>query len=175
MVISKHFCHCQSLQPQSNICSKARSLPLESSLAQVSSNLACKYQTRVEGIDTDKYSCLLRLLRVLQYRAIVSMLENLFFFVADATYKRGQLFLYYKHVTITMSDACTINMSQPQQVLSIMIIRDAPSCGITYNHHSNKSRGVIYNNTMFIVQATGHLSMVQTSFSAFPMLVPLDK
>ncbi len=35
-----------------------------------------------------------------------------------------------------------------------MIVSDAPSSGITYNHHSDDSRGVIYDRNMFIVQAT---------------------
>ncbi len=37
---------------------------------------------------------------------------------------------------------------------SIMILNDAPSCGITYNCHSDKSRGIISNHNMFILQAT---------------------
>ncbi len=35
-----------------------------------------------------------------------------------------------------------------------MIVSDAPSCGITYDHHSDDSSGIIYDRNMFIVQAT---------------------
>jgi hypothetical protein len=35
-----------------------------------------------------------------------------------------------------------------------MIISDTPSCGINYDRHSDDSRGIIYDHTMFIVQAT---------------------
>jgi hypothetical protein len=38
---------------------------------------------------------------------------------------------------------------------SITIVSDAPNCGVTYNHHSDDTRGVIYDCNMFIVQATG--------------------
>jgi hypothetical protein len=31
-----------------------------------------------------------------------------------------------------------------------MVIRDYPSCGITYERHSDDSRGTIYNRNMFI-------------------------
>ena len=34
-----------------------------------------------------------------------------------------------------------------------MIVSDAPNCGVTYNHHSDDSSGVIYNHNMFIVWA----------------------
>jgi len=37
-----------------------------------------------------------------------------------------------------------------------MIVSDTPSCGITYAHHSDDSRGIIYDRNMFIVQATGN-------------------
>ncbi len=36
---------------------------------------------------------------------------------------------------------------------SITIVSDAPNCGITYNCHSDYSRGVIYDHNVFIVQA----------------------
>jgi hypothetical protein len=36
-----------------------------------------------------------------------------------------------------------------------MTIRDAPSCGITYDRHSDDSRGVIYICNVYIIQATG--------------------
>jgi len=35
---------------------------------------------------------------------------------------------------------------------------DAPSCGITYGHHSDDSRGVIYDRNIFIKQATDFVS-----------------
>jgi hypothetical protein len=38
--------------------------------------------------------------------------------------------LYYKHITIVNDDSRLYN--------------DAPSCGITYDHHSDETRGVIY-------------------------------
>jgi hypothetical protein len=34
-------------------------------------------------------------------------------------------------------------------------ISDAPICVVTYNHHSDDYRGVIYDRNIFIVQATG--------------------
>ncbi len=36
---------------------------------------------------------------------------------------------------------------------SITIVSDAPSCGVTYNHHSDDSRGIIFNHYKFIVEA----------------------
>ena len=36
---------------------------------------------------------------------------------------------------------------------SITIIRDTPSCGVTYDCHSDDSRGIIYNHNIFIIQA----------------------
>jgi hypothetical protein len=36
-----------------------------------------------------------------------------------------------------------------------MIISDTSSCGITYNHHSDYSRGVIYDGNIFIIQVPG--------------------
>ncbi len=35
-----------------------------------------------------------------------------------------------------------------------MIVSDAPSCGVTYDRHSDDSRGIIYDRTMFMVQDT---------------------
>ncbi len=32
---------------------------------------------------------------------------------------------------------------------------DTPGSGITYDHHSDDSKGIIYDRNMFIVQATG--------------------
>jgi hypothetical protein len=34
-------------------------------------------------------------------------------------------------------------------------VRNAPSCGITYDPHSDNSRGVIYDHNIFILQAPG--------------------
>ncbi len=42
-----------------------------------------------------------------------------------------------------------------------MTVSDAPTCGKTYDNHSDNSTGVIYNHNIF---NTGHWSMV--SFSA---------
>jgi hypothetical protein len=39
-----------------------------------------------------------------------------------------------------------------------MTISDAPSCNITYDHHSNYSRGVNYDGNNFILLATAFLS-----------------
>jgi hypothetical protein len=36
----------------------------------------------------------------------------------------------------------------------LTIVSDAPSCGVTYNRHSDDSRGVIYNLNIFVIQAT---------------------
>ncbi len=33
-------------------------------------------------------------------------------------------------------------------------VSDVPSCGITYDHYSDNSRGVIYNCNIFVVHAT---------------------
>ncbi len=60
--------------------------------------------------------------------------------------------LYYKNITIVMNTSRFDRMA---------IVSDAPSCGITYGHHSDNSRGVIYTPTVlncapiFIVQVTG--------------------
>ncbi len=43
---------------------------------------------------------------------------------------------------------------------------DAPSCGITYDHHSDYSRGVIYNLNVFITQ-TPCLSLSQLFGNCF--------
>ncbi len=53
--------------------------------------------------------------------------------------------LYYKFVLV---------LSLALLVLWVMIISDAPSCNVTYNHHSDDSRGVIYTCNKFRVQAT---------------------
>jgi len=37
----------------------------------------------------------------------------------------------------------------------VTTISDAPSCAVTYNLHSDDSRGVIYSCNIFIKQATG--------------------
>jgi hypothetical protein len=44
--------------------------------------------------------------------------------------------LYYKNITI---------VNDTSRVIIVTIVSDALSCGITYTHHSDKSRGVIYN------------------------------
>jgi hypothetical protein len=35
-----------------------------------------------------------------------------------------------------------------------MIVSDAPSCGITYDHHYDDSKGINYNRNMFLLHAT---------------------
>jgi len=47
--------------------------------------------------------------------------------------------LYYKNITITKNTSRFDRMT---------IVSDAPSCGITYGHHSDNSRGVIYTPTV---------------------------
>ncbi len=42
-------------------------------------------------------------------------------------------------------------------------VSDAPSCGITNDHHSDNSRGVIYNRNIFIIQLSQPLISSQTS------------
>ena len=44
-----------------------------------------------------------------------------------------------------------------------MTVSDAPICGITYDCHSDNSRVVIYNNNIFIIQATDHRRLVPTN------------
>jgi hypothetical protein len=44
--------------------------------------------------------------------------------------------MYYKNVTI---------VNDTPRVVRMMIISDAPSCGITYNCHSDDSRGIIFH------------------------------
>ncbi len=39
----------------------------------------------------------------------------------------------------------------------MMIISDAPSCGIAYNGHSDNSRGVIYTPRVINYDPIGHL------------------
>jgi hypothetical protein len=34
-----------------------------------------------------------------------------------------------------------------------MIVSDAPSCGVTYHHHSDNSGGVIYDRNILIIQS----------------------
>ncbi len=51
-----------------------------------------------------------------------------------------------------------------------MIMSDAPSCGVTYDCHSDDSSGVTYDRNMFIVQATDYLhrsQMLEQSVSTF--------
>jgi hypothetical protein len=43
-------------------------------------------------------------------------------------------------------------------VVQLTTVSDAPSCGITYGHHSDDSRGVIYDRNVFIKQATDFVS-----------------
>jgi hypothetical protein len=43
--------------------------------------------------------------------------------------------LYYKNIA-------TIN--ETSRAVRMMILSDTPSCGVTYDHHSDNSRGVIY-------------------------------
>ncbi len=38
----------------------------------------------------------------------------------------------------------TLEVSFMLTVVRMMSIRDAPSCGVTYDHHSDNTRGVIY-------------------------------
>jgi hypothetical protein len=56
--------------------------------------------------------------------------------------------LYYKYTAIIMNDACTINVSLPYLVLSIMIVNLMLQFGASL---TDDSRIVIYN--------TGHRSM----------------
>ncbi len=57
-------------------------------------------------------------------------------------------------------------------------VSDAPSCGITYNHHFDDSRGVIYGCNIFIILATGlivfHSRPINQLYSRAPppLLVP---
>jgi hypothetical protein len=44
---------------------------------------------------------------------------------------------------------------KPYLVPSITITYDAPSCGITYDHYSDESRGINYDRNVFVVQSTG--------------------
>ncbi len=44
---------------------------------------------------------------------------------------------------IDTTDALDVIYDTPSAIL-MMIVSDAPSCGVTYNHHSDNSRGVIY-------------------------------
>ncbi len=57
---------------------------------------------------------------------------------------------------------------------SITIMNDAPNCGITYDHHSDDSRGIICDLNMFIVQATDLTTDLTAEFMpwASPPLVP---
>ena len=34
-------------------------------------------------------------------------------------------------------------------------VSDAPSCGITYDHYSDDTRGAIYDRNIFMIQVTG--------------------
>ncbi len=37
----------------------------------------------------------------------------------------------------------------------MLTISNAPSCGVTYDRHSDNSRGAVYDCNIFIVKATG--------------------
>ncbi len=57
-----------------------------------------------------------------------------------------------------------------------MIVSDAPSCGVTYDCHSDDSSGFTYDRNMFIVQATDYLprsQMLEQSVSTFLWLTLL--
>jgi len=41
-------------------------------------------------------------------------------------------------------------------VVRLMIIGDTTTWSITYDHHSDNYRGVIYDHNTFIIQATGY-------------------
>ncbi len=43
--------------------------------------------------------------------------------------------LYYKDIMI---------VNDTPRVIRMTIVNDAPNCGVTYNHHSDNSKGVIY-------------------------------
>jgi hypothetical protein len=45
-------------------------------------------------------------------------------------------------------------------------VRDSPNCAITYNRHSDDSRGVIYNGYIFIIQATDYLPLFLYNITA---------
>jgi hypothetical protein len=44
-------------------------------------------------------------------------------------------------------------VNEPSRVIRMTIMGDAPSCGITYDHHSDDSRGVIC--TLTLIYSTG--------------------
>ncbi len=46
-----------------------------------------------------------------------------------------------------------------------MIISDAPSCGVIYDHHYDNSKGIIYDHNLFIVQATEEVRKNKTHSS----------
>ncbi len=50
-------------------------------------------------------------------------------------------------------------------------VSDAPSCGVTYDCHPDDSRGVIYDRSIFIIQATGVSNMVTADLANFHHLV----
>jgi hypothetical protein len=66
--------------------------------------------------------------------------------------------LYYK-IIMTIASALTLVLA------SVNYDHDVPTCGSTYNRHSDDSRGIIYDRNMFIVQATGLLAYLGTAYS----------
>jgi hypothetical protein len=51
-----------------------------------------------------------------------------------------------------------------------MIISDIPRCGITDDHHSVDSRGVIFDNSMFAVQVTVHFLKLGLKPNSFDLI-----
>ncbi len=83
-----------------------------------------------------------------------------------------------------VSDFCIKNIllatDKPQLVSSIMIISHATSNGVTYDHHSDDCRGIIYKRKMFLVEVTvldfalietrelGPLGLIESKFYMAP-------
>ncbi len=49
-------------------------------------------------------------------------------------------------------------------------VSDVPSCGITYDHHSDASKGIIYDRYIFIIQATYFYQMIHQRTLAYRLV-----
>ncbi len=47
------------------------------------------------------------------------------------------------------------SVNDSTRVIRMMIISDASTWSVTYDHHSDNSRGVIYDGNILIIQASG--------------------
>ncbi len=75
-------------------------------------------------------------------------------------------------MTILMSDTMfSQSLNDTSRVIRMTIVGDITTWSITYDCHSDNSRGVIYNNNIFIVQATYYATLVKIIIVFAPVAV----